>query len=583
MGTSILLRRSSPSGPRPEHDDAAGRRPRAPKKVQGGLLRKSLFTVVGQSQAELSCRLLCAPVFEGARVPAGKVFQFVLCNECFMVKRVLIVDDDPAQRRILEETVKRFGFETRSTNSGEQAIETLEGAERNSISLVLLDLVMPGIGGMAVLEHFKGRTSPPIIVLTANGSVDAAVGAIRLGAVDFVIKPASPERLEVSMKSAMKIEALSDELTRIKKKSEGTLTFDDLIIRGEGMQRVIALGKRAATSNIPVLIEGESGVGKELIARAIQGESERAGRPFVTVNCGAIPENLVESILFGHEKGAFTGAVDRRVGKFQEADGGTLFLDEIGELPLDAQVKLLRALQEGEIDPVGAKKPVKVNFRLVSATNRDMIQLVKEGKFREDLYYRLNVFPVWVPPLRERREDVPELAQHFLARFGAEEGKRISGFSDQAMRMMMAYDWPGNVRQLENAIFRAVVLADRSELTVDEFPQIASQVDGFEAEIPAAPTALQKPAAYTGPALLGAEDTIPQTLEVRAGGASALGIAAVTESGEIRALEDIEADMIRLALGRYRGHMTEVAKRLKIGRSTLYRKMQEYGLEPRVN
>ena len=583
MGTSILLRRSSPSGPRPEHDDAAGRRPRAPKKVQGGLLRKSLFTVVGQSQAELSCRLLCAPVFEGARVPAGKVFQFVLCNECFMVKRVLIVDDDPAQRRILEETVKRFGFETRSTNSGEQAIETLEGAERNSISLVLLDLVMPGIGGMAVLEHFKGRTSPPIIVLTANGSVDAAVGAIRLGAVDFVIKPASPERLEVSMKSAMKIEALSDELTRIKKKSEGTLTFDDLIIRGEGMQRVIALGKRAATSNIPVLIEGESGVGKELIARAIQGESERAGRPFVTVNCGAIPENLVESILFGHEKGAFTGAVDRRVGKFQEADGGTLFLDEIGELPLDAQVKLLRALQEGEIDPVGAKKPVKVNFRLVSATNRDMIQLVKEGKFREDVYYRLNVFPVWVPPLRERREDVPELAQHFLARFGAEEGKRISGFSDQAMRMMMAYDWPGNVRQLENAIFRAVVLADRSELTVDEFPQIASQVDGFEAEIPAAPTALQKPAAYTGPALLGAEDTIPQTLEVRAGGASALGIAAVTESGEIRALEDIEADMIRLALGRYRGHMTEVAKRLKIGRSTLYRKMQEYGLEPRVN
>ena len=500
-----------------------------------------------------------------------------------MAKRVLIVDDDPAQRRILEETVKRFGFETRSTNSGEQAIEILEGAERSAISLVLLDLVMPGIGGMAVLEHFKSRTAPPIIVLTANGSVDTAIGAIRMGAVDFVIKPASPERLEVSMKSAMKIEALSDELTRIKKKSDGTLTFDDLIIRGEGMQRVITLGKRAATSNIPVLIEGESGVGKELIARAIQGESERAGRPFVTVNCGAIPENLVESILFGHEKGAFTGAVDRRIGKFQEADGGTLFLDEIGELPLEAQVKLLRALQEGEIDPVGSKKPVKVNFRLVSATNRDMIQLVKDGKFREDLYYRLNVFPIWVPPLRERREDVPELAQHFLARFGAEEGKRLTGFSEAAMQMMMAYDWPGNVRQLENAIFRAVVLADSPELTVAEFPQIASQVEGFTAEIPAAPVALQKPAAYTGPALIGAEDTIPQTVEVRAsGGLSALGIPAVTETGEIRALEDIEADMIRLALGRYRGHMTEVAKRLKIGRSTLYRKMQEYGLEPRV-
>ncbi|HEX2840307.1 sigma-54 dependent transcriptional regulator [Hyphomicrobium sp.] len=502
-----------------------------------------------------------------------------------MAKRILIVDDDPAQRRILEETVKRFGFETRSTNSGEQALEVLEGSDRNSISLVLLDLVMPGIGGMAVLERLKGKASPPVIVLTANGSVDTAISAIRLGAVDFVIKPASPERLEVSMKSAMKIEALSEEITRIKKKSEGTLTFNDLIIRGDGMQRVIGLGKRAATSSIPVLIEGESGVGKELIARAVQGESERAGRPFVTVNCGAIPENLVESILFGHEKGAFTGAVERRVGKFQEADGGTLFLDEIGELPLDAQVKLLRALQEGEIDPVGSKKPIKVNFRLVSATNRDMIQLVKEGKFREDLYYRLNVFPIWVPPLRERREDVPELAQHFLARFSAEEGKRISGFTDDAMRMLTTYDWPGNVRQLENAIFRAVVLADGSELSVAEFPQIASQVEGYFAEIPPAPASLQKPPAYTGPALLGAEDTIPQTVEVRPGnsGASSLGIPAVTESGEIRALEDIEADMIRLALGRYRGHMTEVAKRLKIGRSTLYRKMQEYGLEPRVN
>ena len=500
-----------------------------------------------------------------------------------MAKRILIVDDDPAQRRILEETVKRFGFETRSSHSGEQAIEVLEGAERNTISLVLLDLVMPGIGGMAVLEHMKGRAGPPIIVLTANGSIDTAINAIRLGAVDFVVKPASPERLEVSMQSALKIEALSNEITRIKKTSEGTLTFSDLIIRGEGMQRVINLGQRAASSAIPVLIEGESGVGKELIARAIQGESERAGRPFVTVNCGAIPENLVESILFGHEKGAFTGAVDKRVGKFQEADGGTLFLDEVGELPLDAQVKLLRALQEGEIDPVGAKKPIKVNFRLISATNRDMIRLVKDGLFREDLYYRLNVFPIWVPPLRDRAEDIADLARHFLARFAAEEGKRLAGFTDDAMKLLMAYEWPGNVRQLENAIFRAVVLADGATLGLAEFPQIANHVDGFAAEIPPAPKGVER-ATYEGPALLGAENTVPQTLEMRPGnGTSALGIPAVTDQGEIRSLEDIEADMIRLALGRYRGHMTEVARRLKIGRSTLYRKMQEYGLEPRVN
>ncbi len=253
-------------------------------------------------------------------------------------------------------------------------------------------------------------------------------------------------------------------------------------------------------------------------------------------------------------------------------------------LPLDAQVKLLRALQEGEIDPVGSKKPVKVNFRLISATNRDMIQQVKDGKFREDLYYRLNVFPIFVPPLRERIDDVPELARHFAARFAAEEGKRVASISERAMALLQAYSWPGNVRQLENAVFRAVVLSDGPELTVAEFPQIAAHVDGFETEIPAAPSVLQKQPAYTGPALIGAENTVPHTVEMRStSSGSSLGIQAVAEDGEIRSLEAIEADMIRLALGRYRGHMTEVAKRLNIGRSTLYRKMQEYGLEPRPN
>jgi DNA-binding NtrC family response regulator len=500
----------------------------------------------------------------------------------FMSKRVLIVDDDPAQRRILEETLKRLGFETKSATSGEQALAVLESPEAASISLVLLDLVMPGVNGMAVLAKIGARPGmPPVIVQTANGSIDAAIQAMRAGAVDFVVKPASPERLDISIKSALKIEALAGEITRIKKKVEGTLTFNDLIIRGDAMNKVVSLGRRAAASNIPVLIEGESGVGKELIARAIQGESERAGKPFITVNCGAIPENLVESILFGHEKGSFTGATDKRIGKFQEADGGTLFLDEVGELPLEAQVKLLRALQEGEIDPVGSKRPVKVNFRLISATNRDMIQQVREGKFREDLYYRLNVFPIHVAPLRERLTDVPELANHFMARFAAEEGKRVVGFSPDALRMLQGYSWPGNVRQLENAVFRAVVLADSQLLGVSEFPQIAAHVDGFDATVPAAPAFVDRNPAFTGPALLGAEATIPQTIEIRDGGG--LGIPAMNGDGEIRAMEDIEADMIRLALGRYRGHMTEVAKRLKIGRSTLYRKMQDYGLEPRAS
>jgi DNA-binding NtrC family response regulator len=503
-----------------------------------------------------------------------------------MSKRVLIVDDDPVQRRVLEEVIKRLGHETRSAAGGEQAIAFLEGPDAASISLILLDLVMPQMDGMAVLERLRSKPGlPPIIVQTANGSIDSAISAMRAGAVDFVVKPVAPERLEVSITNALKIEALGLEIKRIKRKAEGNLTFGDMITKGPGLQRAMALGKRAAASNIPVLIEGESGVGKELIARAIQGESERAGKAFVTVNCGAIPENLVESILFGHEKGAFTGAVDKRKGKFLEADGGTLFLDEVGELPLEAQVKLLRALQEGEIDPVGGKASVRVNFRLISATNRDMIQLVKEGKFREDLYYRLNVFPVMVPPLRERIEDVADLAMHFITQFAAEEGKRVHGMTPEVEQLLTQYNWPGNVRQLENAVFRAVVLADGDLLTINEFPQIAAHVVGFNAVIPAAPAAAEKRQAYTGPALLGAENSIPQMTEMAGTETArgALGIPVVTASGDIRPLDEVEADMIRLALGRYRGHMTEVAKRLGIGRSTLYRKMQFYGLEERTS
>jgi len=405
---------------------------------------------------------------------------------------------------------------------------------------------------------------------------------MRAGAVDFVVKPVSPERLEVSIKNALKIEALAGELSRIKAQAKGSLGFADLIASSEAMTRVIELGKRAAKSTIPVLIEGESGVGKELIARAIQGESARAGKPFVTVNCGAIPENLVESILFGHEKGSFTGASEKRAGKFVEADHGTLFLDEIGELPLDAQVKLLRALQDGEIDPVGSKQPVKVDFRLVSATNQNLISLVNEGRFREDLYYRLNVFPIWVPPLRERLEDVPELIRHFIARFAAEEGKRIDGIDADASAMLRRYTWPGNIRQLENAVFRAVVLADTPMLTVNEFPQIAAHVEGYAVTVPPAPAPKDLIPRIEGPVMLGESAGTPATIHVpSANGKDAVGIPALSDSGDIRSLEAVEADMIRLAFGRYRGRMTEIAKRLGIGRSTLYRKMREIGLEAR--
>ena len=323
------------------------------------------------------------------------------------------------------------------------------------------------------------------------------------------------------------------------------------------MRNVLKMAKRAASSAIPVLILGESGVGKELLARAIHGASERAGKPFVAVNCGAIPESLVESILFGHERGAFTGAVDRHQGKFQEANGGTLFLDEVGELPIDMQVKLLRALQEGEVDPVGSKRPVKVDVRILSATNRDLSTLVSEGRFREDLYYRLNVFPVEAPPLRERKEDIPALVSHFIQRFNAEEGKTLQGASAATLSLLQNSDWPGNVRQLENAIFRAVVLCDGAELQIEDFPQLA----GARAAGVPEPT----PSPFEGSAL---------QIESRKNGLPVYGA-----DGHLRPFEAIEKDLIRLALETYDGRMTEIARRLGIGRSTLYRKLREYGFE----
>ncbi len=339
-----------------------------------------------------------------------------------MTTTILIVDDDPVQRRLLSAAVERFGHKPVAVEGGEAALDLLRGPDGEAVALMILDLVMPDLDGMAVLARLReGDRRIPVIVQTAHGGIDTVVGAMRAGAVDFVVKPASAERLQVSIENALKLGALEGEIARIKRSAAGTLTFRDIITRSTSMERVIRLGQRAAQSQIPILIEGESGVGKELIARAIQGGSDRRSKPFITVNCGAIPDNLVESILFGHEKGAFTGAAEKHVGKFREAHGGTLFLDEVSELPLDIQVKLLRALQNGEIDPVGARRPLRVDFRLISATNRNLIDLVKEGKFREDLYYRLNVFPIRIPPLRERREDIPELVRHFTARFAAEE------------------------------------------------------------------------------------------------------------------------------------------------------------------
>jgi DNA-binding NtrC family response regulator len=385
------------------------------------------------------------------------------------------------------------------------------------------------------------------------------VKAMQAGAQDFFVKPVGPERLLVGVRNALKLEQLTTEVGRLTKRVQGRASFDDIIGDSAPMRMVKALGARAAKSSIPVLITGESGVGKEVIARALHGAGDRAGKPFVAVNCGALPANLAESILFGHEKGAFTGAVDKTLGKFREADGGTLFLDEIGELPLDLQVKLLRALQEGEIDPVGGKRPVKIDVRIVSATNRDPAQQVKDGAFREDLFYRLNVFPIEAPSLRDRREDIPALIDHFIARFNAEEGRRIAGCAPETLAMLQAYDWPGNVRQLENAVFRAIVLADSPFLQPYDFPSIS----GVAAPLP--------DATPTPPAAAPSYADLPPLPEQP--------IRILDDRGHLRTLEDIERDLIQHAIEVYAGHMSEIARRLGIGRSTLYRKVREQGLE----
>ena len=335
----------------------------------------------------------------------------------------------------------------------------------------------------------------------------------------------------------------------------------DVVGISAGFGAAIHLLGKAAPTDVTVLFLGETGVGKEIFARMLHRMGRRSEQPFVAVNCAALPENLIEAELFGVVKGAYTGATDSRPGRFERAHGGTLFLDEIGTLTLSAQAKLLRALQEGEIDPVGGKRPVKIDVRIVSATNRDPAQQVKDGAFREDLLYRLNVFPIEAPSLRERREDIPALVDHFIARFNAEEGKRIAGCAPETMALLQGFDWPGNVRQLENAVFRAIVLADAPFLQPHDFPAISGVAAPMPAVQPHAQPAAPAPAYGDLPPL---PDQPIRILDDR---------------GHLRTLDDIERDLIQHAIEVYSGHMSEIARRLGIGRSTLYRKVREQGLE----
>ena len=503
-----------------------------------------------------------------------------------MTATILITDDDPVQRRLIENMVLRSGYHAVTADNGDAALAMLSGPDGARIDAIVLDLVMPGLDGMGVLAQLREKGFDiPVIVQTAHGGIDNVVSAMRAGAQDFVVKPVGLERLQVSLRNALNASALTTEIRRIKRGRDGTLTFADIVTRSEAMENVLRAAAKAAASSIPVLIEGESGVGKEMIARAIHGSSERSAKPFVAVNCGAIPENLVESILFGHDKGAFTGATERHAGKFVEAHGGTLLLDEVGELPPAAQVKLLRALQQNEVEPVGGRKPVKVDVRIVSATNRNLLDEVKAGRFREDLFYRLHVLPLTVPPLRARREDIPHLARHFLARFCAEENRRLDGIGADAMQLLIGAAWPGNVRQLENAIFRAVVMSEGEVLQTTDFPQVAAMIgqaertgaapfspapqsgeqSGFELTENALP---QLAAGFIPLAPQPGSFSPPESLFARP------SIALLDNELEMRPLEEIEAEVIRFAIAHYRGQMSEVARRLRIGRSTLYRKME---------
>ncbi|MGB3721837.1 MAG: sigma-54 dependent transcriptional regulator [Pacificimonas sp.] len=504
-----------------------------------------------------------------------------------MSPQVLIVDDEPAQRTVLRMIAERAGYEAVEAACGRSGLDTLASAN-GRIGAVILDHSMPDMSGLEMLEALRPeRPELPVIMLTAHSTVKIAVDAMRAGASDFLIKPANPDKVAAALSAAMSGGAAGGELRELTEKlplsgpsgsGQDAKAFEHVIGDAPGFRAALKVAAKAAKRNVPVLIEGESGTGKEVVAGAVHAASPRQDKPLVIVNCGAIPANLVESVLFGHEKGAFTGATARHSGRFEEAHGGTLFLDEVGELPQDAQVKLLRALQTGQIEPVGGSGHKMVDVRIVAATNRDLKAEVAAGRFREDLYYRLGVVPITIPPLRERREDVPALARHFARQLHEEGDIACAEVDDHAIALLSAYDWPGNVRQLQNAIFRAGVLCDGGSLGLKDFPEIARQNGTFIIPVapkPAAPCA----AADTGRAgapmsnIAGSSDDGDNAMS------AAATHGAVTEDGHIRSLAELEADHIRLALRHYRGKMTEVARRLGIGRSTLYRKLGEYALE----
>lgn len=443
---------------------------------------------------------------------------------------ILIVDDDAAMRDFLREELEREGFAVEVARGGREGVERVK---RGGIDLVVSDVKMPDIDGLDLLREIRAvEPSPYVVTITAFGSIDTAIRAVKLGAYDYVTKPFELDQLLLTIGKALSERDLRSEVARLRDEVSRNYRFDNLVGRSAAMQEIFGLIRRVSASHANVLITGDSGTGKELVARAIHYNSGRKNRPFVAVNCAAIPDTLLESELFGHKRGAFTDARTDRAGLFLEADGGTIFLDEIGELPLTLQPKLLRVLQEREVRPLGASKPERVDVRVIVATNRDLEALLKQGGFREDLYYRLNVIQIHIPPLRGRTEDLLVLAEHFLGRAAERSGKGLKGFSEATKKLLLTYHWPGNVRELENVVERAVALCE-------------------------------------GP-MIGPEDLPPAVRERknpdRLSAALAQGLT----------LDALEREYIEQVLEAEGGNKTRAAQRLGLDRKTLYRKLEEY-------
>src|SRR3989442_126699 len=459
-----------------------------------------------------------------------------------MADRVLVVDDEQSLRKVLAATLQREGYEVQVASNGEEALAALD---RDGADVVVTDLVMPRMDGLSLLRKVVvSHPDVPVIVVTAHGRVDSAVEAMKVGAFDFVTKPFEHAELKAIIAKAAR---QSDLNARNVIPDEPGRRFTEIIGKGQQMIELQQIIAKVADAPSTVLIQGESGTGKELVATALHEKSSRRDRPFIKINCAAIPRELVEAELFGFEKGAFTGAVQSKPGRFELADGGTLFLDEIGEIPLEMQVKLLRAIQESEFERVGGVKSTRVEVRLVAATSRDLVREIAAGRFREDLYYRLNVVPVHLPPLRERREDIPLLVEHFRQKYNARLRKNVERIEDEALACLAAYAWPGNIRELENVLERTILFAEGPRIGANDLPA------SLRKQPADAPAAEAQVAAASGP---------PGPLKE-------------IVKGQVQA---IERDLIVRGLEVTGGNVTRTAKLLKISRKSLQMKMKEFGL-----